>query len=155
MARIVPVGSKSSSSTGKMSSEWTPILHGLPLFAGLNNRHLKRLEGIARTKRFPRSSTVVKRGDPGDAFYVVLEGSVAVRTGSRKSVMGVGEFFGEMSLIDGAPRSASVVAESEVLLMVIPRNAFLKLLESEPKITLAILGTLSQRIRVLQAAGSL
>ena len=70
--------------------------------------------------------------------------------------MGVGEFFGEMSLIDGAPRSASVVADSdEVLLMVIPRSAFMKLLESEPKITIAILGTLSQRIRVLQSAGSL
>ncbi len=99
---------------------------------------------------------MVKAGDPGDAFYVVLEGTVAVRTGGRKVVMGVGEFFGEMSLIDGAPRSASVVAESdEVLLMVIPRSAFMKLLESEPKITIAILGTLSQRIRVLQSAGSL
>jgi CRP-like cAMP-binding protein len=138
-----------------MSSAWTPVLHGLPLFAGLNNRHLKRIEGIARIKRFPRSSTVVKRGDAGDAFYVVLEGSVAVRTGSRKAVMGVGEFFGEMSLLDGAPRSASVVAESEVLLMVIPRTAFMKLLESEPKITIAILGTLSQRIRTIQAAGNL
>ncbi len=99
---------------------------------------------------------MVKAGDPGDAFYVVLEGTVAVRTGGRKVVMGVGEFFGEMSLIDGAPRSASVVADSdEVLLMVIPRSAFMKLLESEPKITIAILGTLSQRIRVLQSAGSL
>ena len=85
----------------------------------------------------------------------MLEGSVAVRTGSYKSVMAVGDFFGEMSLLDGAPRSASVVAESEVLLMVIPRTAFLKLLESEPKITIAILGTLSQRIRALQSAGSL
>ena len=139
-----------------MSPEWTPVLRGLPLFAGLNNRHIKRIESIARTKRFPRSSAVVKAGDPGDAFYVVLEGTVAVRTGGRKVVMGVGEFFGEMSLIDGAPRSASVVADSdEVLLMVIPRSAFMKLLESEPKITIAILGTLSQRIRILQSAGSL
>ena len=57
-----------------MSPEWTPVLRGLPLFAGLNNRHLKRIEWIARTKRYPRSSAVVKAGDPGDAFYVVLEG---------------------------------------------------------------------------------
>ena len=138
-----------------MTSQWSPVLKGLPLFAGLSSRHLKRVEAIARTKRFPRSSTVVKAGDPGDAFYVILEGSVAVRTAGMKAVMGTGEFFGEMSLLDGAPRSASVVAEDEVLLMVIPRSAFLKLLQSEPKITIAILATLSQRIRVLQAAGSL
>ena len=150
-----PVDSAGSSSSGEDDVGVEPVLKGLPLFAGLSGRHLKRVEAIARTKRFPRSSTVVKAGDPGDAFYVILEGSVAVRTAGMKAVMGTGEFFGEMSLLDGAPRSASVVAEDEVLLMVIPRSAFLKLLQSEPKITIAILATLSQRIRVLQAAGSL
>ncbi len=139
---------------GKMSSEWTPVLARLPLFKGLSKRHLKRIEQLARTRHFPRGATVVQAGDPGDAFYVILEGTVAVRTGGRKILLSTGEFFGEMALLDGAPRSASVAADSDSLLMVIPRPGFVKLLESEPSITIAILGTLSQRIRVLQAAGS-
>ena len=140
---------------GKMSSDWTPVLSELPLFAGLNRRHLKRIAEIARTKRYPKATTIVAAGDPGDAFFVILDGTVAVRTSGRKTLMDQGEFFGEMSLLDGAPRSATVIADTDVTLMVVPRPAFLKLLQSEPKITIAILGTLSQRIRVLQAAGSL
>ena len=94
----------------------------------------------------------LKKYIPGNP-HIIIENMPGAA--GMKAVMGTGEFFGEMSLLDGAPRSASVVAEDEVLLMVIPRSAFLKLLQSEPKITIAILATLSQRIRVLQAAGSL
>jgi CRP-like cAMP-binding protein len=73
----------------------------------------------------------------------------------RPVELGSGDFFGEMALIDGEPRSATVVAVNDLFLMVIPRAKFLKLLEAEPKIAVAIMATLTRRLRAVQAAASL
>ena len=98
----------------------------------------------------PNGAVVVAAGDPGDAFFIIAEGSVCVRTSGRVARLHAGEFFGEMALLDGAPRSATVTADGDVRLMVVPRNEFLQLLQDEPNITIAILATLSQRVRLLQ-----
>ena len=83
---------------------------------------------------------------------MILNGRAKVRAGSRRLTIGSGDFFGEMSLIDGDPRSATVTAGTDCLVMMLPRRRFLKLVESEPKVALAIMTTLSRRVRSLQAA---
>lgn len=135
-----------------MTKEMEAILADVPLFAGLSRRHVHRISGLATTKWFPRGATLVKTGAPAESFFVILNGRARVRAGSRRLTIGSGEFFGEMSLIDGDPRSATVTAETDCLVMMLPRRRFLKLVESEPKVALAIMTTLSRRVRSLQAA---
>ena len=108
------------------------------------------MAGLGRTKRFPARTSVVTAGTNADAFYVILDGKATVRAGQRRIPIGTGDYFGEMALLDGGVRSASVVADTEMLVMAIPRRGFLKLLESEPKIAISIMGTLAHRIRELQ-----
>jgi CRP-like cAMP-binding protein len=137
-----------------MSKEMADMLGDVPLFAGLSRRHLHRVAGLATTRWFQPGSQIVKAGGPGDSFFVILNGSANVRVGGRRIVLHTGDFFGEMSLIDGEPRSATVTAQTEVLAMVVPRSKFMKLLQSEPKVAQIILATLSRRVRVLHAAAS-
>jgi CRP-like cAMP-binding protein len=133
-----------------------PMLAEIPLFASLSRRHLGRIASVASTKRYAPGSTIALVGKPADAFFVILDGSVRVDIpGGRKVELGAGDFFGEMALIDGEPRSATVTAASEVFVLTIVRAKFLKLLHAEPKIMLAIMTTLTRRLRDVQAAAAL
>jgi CRP/FNR family transcriptional regulator, cyclic AMP receptor protein len=98
---------------------------------------------------------MVQVGEPADAFYVILDGRVRVETPGRGIELKSGDFFGEMALLDGEPRSATIVTLTEVFAMIIPRAKFLKLLESEPKIALSIMATLTRRLRDAQAVARL
>jgi CRP/FNR family transcriptional regulator, cyclic AMP receptor protein len=140
----------------QIGREAVPMLAEIPLFSSLSRRHLGRVASVASTKRYAQHATLAVVGKPADAFFVLLDGRVRVEVpGGRKVELGAGDFFGEMALIDGEPRSATVVAVSDVYVMTIARAKFLKLLESEPKIALAILATLTRRLRDVQAAASL
>jgi CRP/FNR family transcriptional regulator, cyclic AMP receptor protein len=138
----------------RMSKAWLDVLADVPLFTGLSRRHLGKVATLGRTKRYPARTSIVTAGTNADAFYVILDGRATVRAGNRRIPLATGDYFGEMALLDGGIRSASVVADSEMLLMVIPRRGFLKLLESEPKIAISIMGTLAHRVRSMQATSS-
>jgi CRP-like cAMP-binding protein len=131
------------------------MLAEIPLFASLSRRQLGKIADAASAKRYAPHSVLVLKGKPAEAFYVVLDGRVRVAAQGRKVELGSGDFFGEMALIDGEPRSASVVAIAEVYALTIPRAKFLKVLESEPKIALAIMATLTRRLRDVQSAATL
>jgi CRP-like cAMP-binding protein len=138
-------------STGpeRMGRDWVPVLKELPLFKGMSSRHLRRIP--ARAKRYAAGETIVREGDPGNAFYVILDGTVRVDPPKGPSVtLKAGDAFGEMALLDGAPRSADITAEGEVTVMVIGRAAFTKLLRSEPQMTAVLLRTLASRLRAAQ-----
>jgi len=133
----------------RMGRDWVPVLKELPLFEGMSSRHLRRIP--ARAKRYGSGETIVRAGDPGNAFYVVLDGTVRVDPPKGASVtLKAGDSFGEMSLLDGAPRSADITAAGEVTLMVIGRAAFTKLRRSEPQMAAALLRTLAGRLRAAQ-----
>jgi CRP/FNR family cyclic AMP-dependent transcriptional regulator len=138
-----------------MGREAVGMLAEVPLLATLSHRHLGRIAKVASTKRYAPGSALVRAGGPANAFYVILDGRVRVEMPHGAIELQGGEFFGEMALIDGEPRSATVVAVSEVYVMVISRAKFLKVLEAEPKIALAIMTTLSRRLRALQGAATL
>ena len=93
-------------------------------------------------------SIVVEAGQPGETSFVIADGEVEVATGGNRPVrLGPGEFFGEMSLLDGLPRSATVSAVSHTTLIAIDRATFRELLTSTPSIALALLGVMSRRLR--------
>jgi len=133
---------------GRSVKAWADVLSTVPLFTGLSQRHLRRVAGQATMKRYAPYTAIVRVDDPGDAFYVILDGSAAVRKPGKRSVkLRRGDFFGELALLDAAPRTATVEAESEVLTMRLGRTAFQKVLDSEPKVALAMLRTLAARMR--------
>lgn len=131
------------------------MLAEIPLFEGLSRRHLEKVASVAVTKRFTANTPLVRQGQPATAFYVILDGRVRVEVPGRPVELGAGDFFGEMALIDGEPRSATIVSLSDVYAMVIARPKFLKLLEAEPKIALAIMATQTRRMRRLMAVAAL
>ena len=141
--------------TDRMGSDWAAVLEGVPLFQNLSRRHLKHVASLAHKRRYGPGTSIVRAGDSGSAFYVVLDGAVRVvpPTG-RPRKLGAGDFFGEMALLDDSPRSASVIAEGEVLTMTISRSAFLKLVKHEPALALELLRTLAARLRATERSSA-
>jgi CRP/FNR family transcriptional regulator, cyclic AMP receptor protein len=137
-----------------LGREAIDMLAEVPLFAALSRRHLGKIANAASAKRYSPGAALVREGGPANAFYVIFDGRARVDTPKGGIELGAGEFFGEMALLDGEPRSATVVAVSEVYVMAISRPKFLAVLEAEPKIALAIMTTLSRRLRALQGAAT-
>jgi CRP-like cAMP-binding protein len=133
---------------------WMDVLGEVPLFAGIPARQLRKIAGLGIVARFDAEEPIVRAGDPGAAFYVILSGRAAVRRGRPRATaeIGPGAYFGEMALLDGAPRSATVVAKSETVCLMLARKPFAKILKDEPVIAFALLRTLAARVRELEAS---
>ena len=132
---------------------WTDVLAEIPLFAHVSQRHLRKIAAFGVIVRFQPGTAIVRAGQQGDAFYVVLDGRASVVRGRGLADvrLGAGDSFGEMALIDGRPRSATVAAVTEVTCLRLGRNAFQKILRNEPSVSLALLQSLAERIRSLQS----
>jgi CRP-like cAMP-binding protein len=138
-----------------MGRGWADVLAEIPLFSGLSKRHLNKIAGLAKTRRYARFTAVVREGERGDSFYVILDGEVLVKPAGRRGVrLKAGDWFGEMALLDGAPRTATVEAQTEVLVMVLGRKAFQKAVEADPKIAMVLLRTLAARLRSSERSAS-
>jgi len=113
----------------------------VPLFNGVPSRFVKHLADKMDEQRFMEGATIVREGEPGDAFYVIVEGEAKVkdRNGRTLSRLIPGDFFGEISLMDGGPRTATVVAETKLTALALSRQDFAKLLRSEPHVTVGLL----------------
>jgi CRP/FNR family cyclic AMP-dependent transcriptional regulator len=112
---------------------------------------LRRVADLSRIVEAPVGTVITQIGEPGDSFFVIIDGTVVVRTpiGSG-SELRPGDFFGEMSLVDGEPRSATVVATTDLRLLVVDRLQFSSLLDETPDLTRRILTILSRRVRHLE-----
>ena len=123
----------------------------VPLFEGCSERQLRSIAGIARVFEAPTGTVITRVGEPGNEFYLILDGTVSVDLPVGKPVaLWPGEFFGEMSLLDGAPRSATVVTDTPVRLLVINRENFSVLRREVPDLTQILLVTLSRRVRLAE-----
>ena len=130
-----------------------PALRGVPLFAGLTPQQLRRVAEVGRVRLFRAGTAIVRLGDPGDSFYVVLDGNaLVVRENGRPLKLHAGDFFGELALIENAPRSADVIATDDVTALTIGHTAFTRLLRSEAAFTHAILKAVVGRVRNDQRA---
>jgi CRP-like cAMP-binding protein len=144
-----------SQDPNRVGHEWLATLGEVPLFEGLSRRHLRRIAKLAHIRRFPSGSAIVRPGEPGTSFFVLLDGVARVvpATG-RARRLGVGDAFGEMALLDGAPRSAEVVADGDVVTLTIGHSSFGKLLRQEPALTIALLRALAARLRAAERLAS-
>ena len=126
-------------------------LQRVPLFSGFNEDDLRRVAELSRIVEAPAGTTVTQIGEPGDSFFVIIDGTVMVRTpiGSG-SQLRPGDFFGEMSLVDGEPRSATIVAATDLRLLIVDRLHFWRLLDETPELIRRILTILSRRVRRLE-----
>lgn len=124
------------------------LLAQVPLFEGLSRRHLKQIAEHADEISFREKETIVEAGQPGGTFFVIVEGEVRVVRGDRTIARaGPGEFFGEISLLDGGPRSASVIAETPVVAIRLFKASFDRVVREEPRVAGKILAVVARRLR--------
>jgi CRP-like cAMP-binding protein len=129
-----------------------PALRPVPIFRGLSKASLFAVARQSIEVSLPAGATVVTEGDPGDALCVIVEGKVDVRKGDRVvAELEAGDYFGELSLIDGEPRTATVVATTNLTLLTLSSSAFDTLL-TDPYFARAVLKNLAQRFRQVQDA---
>jgi CRP/FNR family transcriptional regulator, cyclic AMP receptor protein len=130
------------------------VLKGVDLFTALEDHELNRLASITRSRPCAKGETLMVQNDhAGDHLYVVAEGEVAVTvegTDGKETILAMlkrGDFFGEMSLLDGSPRAATIRTTEVTRLVTIRREDFQKLLHNHPNIAWTLLGEISNRLR--------
>jgi CRP/FNR family transcriptional regulator, cyclic AMP receptor protein len=133
-------------------SQVLAALERVPLFAGLTKRLLRKIAGASTIARVPAGQHIVREGFSAEAFYAILEGEAVVTGPPGTSRLGGGDFCGELGLLDGSPRSAGVVARTDVVAVRLPRAEFLDLVDHRPEIARALLADLAARVRRLEAA---
>lgn len=136
------------------------VLQEVDLFAPLSEAALEQLCAGVAVRHFGRGETVLREGEQGRTFYIVARGAVSVRaarSGAEVSRLERGQYFGEMSLLTGAPRSATVVASDDVELLEMDRSLFAALFQAHPDLARLLSAILAQRrsqLRAVATAGS-
>jgi CRP-like cAMP-binding protein len=130
------------------------LLRNVSIFSDLGEAELAALEQLAEVREYADGAVVVTQEEAGDALYVLVRGKVKVvlyGESGREIILSIfkspGDFFGEMSLLDGEPRSASVIADAVSRLLVLSRRDFHAHLERHPRTALRVLTELSRRLR--------
>jgi CRP-like cAMP-binding protein len=128
------------------------LLRNVWLFSSCTDDELSRIAGLAQPREVPSGTELFAEGDPGQDFYVIVDGTAEARTGDDKlGDLAAGSFFGEMALIDGGERTATVVATSPMNLLVLSRNDFNTMLSSAmPHVAPKLMQVMGERIRELQ-----
>jgi CRP-like cAMP-binding protein len=141
------------SAAGIRQDEKMERLEAVPLFHGCTRRQLRAIARIAGTYDAPAGTVVIRAGEPGEEFFLIVEGTARVHVSPRKRLrLSAGDFFGEMSLLDGERRSASVVAETALRLLVINRRDFAAVVAQVPDMARTMMATLSRRVRQAERA---
>ena len=128
-------------------------LKSVPLFSNLSNRQLDILYKAGVIKKFTRGDVIVYQDDPGDTFYIVVSGRVKVTLLNEDgkeivlSILKGGDFFGELSLLDNAPRSANVIIVEDTSLFSLTRTQFYQLISARPDILRKVLKEICTRLR--------
>ena len=121
----------------------------VPIFANCTPEEIAAITGVAQEGFFAPGQIIVTQGTPGQAFYLILTGRVEIlRDGASLGAFGPGDFFGEMSLLDQAPRSATIRALDQTQCLMLSSWDFKALLERHPSIAIKLLEVLSRRLRV-------
>jgi CRP/FNR family cyclic AMP-dependent transcriptional regulator len=126
----------------------------MPLFAGLNDDRLRELNKISVRRKFSKNTILFSKGDESDSLYLIIKGyvqAVISNEQGREMVLnqfGPGEFFGEFALLDGQPRSATVITREATEVLIIRRDDFHRLVLSEPDVVLDLLKVLLKKLRL-------
>ena len=142
-----------SATSNSMKQEAIEHLRRIPLLSKVSEADIEQLASHLIERRYPKHTTIVEEGLPGDYMYVIREGRVKVTKASedgREKIMNfleAGDFFGDMSLLDQAPRTASVKTLEESWLLALSRRDFIQLLRGSPDFSIAVIQELTQRLR--------
>jgi CRP-like cAMP-binding protein len=132
---------------------WVEALSAVPLFAALSTRQRRKVADTARIRRFTDGTPLVVGGHAASELFVILEGQVAVDIPGRAPIKVIaGNFVGELALLDGGLRSASVVADGPVVTLAVTGRRFRKLLQAEPSIAIGVAEELARRLRAVHTA---
>ncbi|MHB8567828.1 MAG: cyclic nucleotide-binding domain-containing protein [Nitrososphaerales archaeon] len=133
---------------GKQESQIVGMLQKVPLFSNLERKQLRAMAESFKERKYGPGETIAEEGDFAITFYLITNGSVEVKKGKKTiAKLGPSQYFGEMSLLDKAPRSASVVASEETTCLLMTSWNFMSFLQTEPKLALGIMKELARRLR--------
>lgn len=136
-----------------MHPDLLPTLAAVPLFANIPQQELIKLAALARQENYPKNAEIMAEGDRSSGLYILLSGKVKVVLRSEEgkeiilAILNPTEFFGEMALLDDAPRSADIVAMAPTTVLVIAKQEFKTWLQRQPDMAFVIIKTLAQRLR--------
>lgn len=131
----------------------TGLLASTPLFAGVDADGLARIGERAVEVEFPADHVIARQGEVGTGFFVIATGAArVVRDGRMLATLGPGDFFGELSVLDGQPRNAQVVADGPTTCLALASWDFEAVIVDQPRVALAVLRGLAGRLRTLTEA---
>ncbi len=129
-------------------SKASRLLGEVPLFSGLSKKEIAAIAGAAKEVTHRAGSVLAREGDSGIGFFVISDGTAQVSiNGRRRGRLGPGDFFGEISLLDQGPRTATITAETDVTSLGLTAWEFRRLIESNPSIASKMLKIMAQRLR--------
>jgi CRP/FNR family cyclic AMP-dependent transcriptional regulator len=118
------------------------------LFSALNKKELALVGNASDEIQVPAGQVIVTEGSPGHEFFLILDGQASVRrNGRRVAMLGPGQYFGELSLLDRAPRNATITADTDVTLLVIGQREFSAVLDAAPGVCHKLLEAMAHRLR--------
>ena len=123
-------------------------LANVPLFSALSKRDLQRVAKASDEIPIAAGRVLVEQGRTGHVFVLILDGEAVVRRNNRKvATLGPGQYFGELAILDRGPRSASVIANTDMRVLVLGQREFVGVLDSIPGMSSKLLSTMAQRLR--------
>ena len=137
----------------RAGGERTQTLKAVPFFTQLNEHELEVVRAVATERSYAKTAVVLTEGEMGDSLYMIQSGKVKVVIGDEEGreiilkILGPGDFFGEMSMIDKEPRSASVTTMEPATFLVLTHAAFERCIEKAPRIANVVMQILAQRVR--------
>ncbi len=129
------------------------LLERVPFLAALEPTDVEHLAGVVARRQYRRGDAIFHKEDEGQSLFIVEEGAVRIYVPSAQgadltlAILGPGDFFGDLSLLDGQPRSASADAMQETRALILERSDFLDLMRSRPEAALAVMSVVSKRLR--------
>jgi CRP/FNR family cyclic AMP-dependent transcriptional regulator len=134
-----------------MADDWISMVRSVPLFSDFGDKDLQRISEISKQVEFSPGKEIARQGDAGLGFHMIMAGEVEVDVdGTTRATLGPGSYFGEMSLLDGGPRSATVRAVSPVRTISMASWDFHAMLDKHPELAKKLLIELSRRLRSIE-----
>ena len=147
------VGDKRLNQMSRLADIQLEMIRRVPLFENLDKKHVEAISSVGKRLSYDPGRKIVKKGEKGIGFYLILDGQVEVRSGDKVlAKLNKGNFFGEMALLEKEPRSADVVAIAPTTCFGITGWSFDEILKKEPEIASGIIRELARRLRQANAA---
>ena len=129
-------------------SQYLDHLAKVPLFSACSKKELQTIARASDEVHVPAGKVLVEEGRPGHEFFLILEGKASVKRGKKKiASLSPGQYFGEMALLDRGPRSATVVADTDMDVLVLGQREFAGVIDEVPAMAHKLLTTMAQRLR--------